>query len=105
MLEIQNMSDEDKLLNFITGMWGWVKKELRRQNVKDPPGAIGAEDSLVDFQTTRHVTDFPSTSKTKKKGDKNGECKRDNHKDNTNETGKAPMKDCKDRPKNKDSFG
>ncbi|XP_069144591.1 uncharacterized protein [Solanum lycopersicum] len=35
ILDIQNMSDEDKLHNFISGMQGWAQNELRRQNVKD----------------------------------------------------------------------
>ncbi|XP_025887488.1 uncharacterized protein [Solanum lycopersicum] len=61
MLDIQNMSDEDKLHNFISGMQGWAQNELRRQNVKDLPGAITAADSLVDFWTTRPLTDVPST--------------------------------------------
>ena len=73
MLDIQNMSDEDKLHNFISGMQGWAQSELRRQNVKDLSGAIVAGDSLVDFQTTRPLTDAPSTSKTKKKNDEKGE--------------------------------
>ena len=35
ILDIQNMSDEDKLHNFISGMQGWAQNELRMQNVKD----------------------------------------------------------------------
>ena len=73
MLEIQNMSDDDKLHNFISGMQGWAQNELRRQNVKDLPRAIAAVDSLVDFRATRPLTDVPSTSRTKKKNDKKGE--------------------------------
>ena len=73
MLDIQNMSYEDKLHNIILGMQDWAQNELRRQNFKDLPGAIVAADSLVDFQTTRPLTDAPSTSKTKKKNDEKGE--------------------------------
>ena len=57
-------------------MQGWAQSELQRQNVKDLSGAIAAGDSLVDFQTTRPLTDVPSTSKTKKKNDKKGNGKR-----------------------------
>ena len=89
MLDIQNMFDEDKLHNFILGMQGWAQNELRRQNVKDLPGAIAAADSLVDFQATRPSTDVPSTSKTKKNNDKKGKRKKDSHKDNKNDKGKA----------------
>ena len=67
MLDIQNMSDEDKLHNSISSMQGWAQNELRRQNVKDLPGAIAAADSLVDFWTTRPSTDVPSTSKLRKR--------------------------------------
>nr|XP_025888035.1 uncharacterized protein LOC112941891 [Solanum lycopersicum] len=102
MLDIQNMFDEDKLHNFISSMQGWAQNELRRQNVKDMPGAIAAVDLLVDFRMTRRLIDVPSTSKTKKKNDKKGEWKNDSRKDNTNDKGKAQMKDGKDRPKNKD---
>ena len=30
MLDIRNMSDEDKLFNFISGLQGWAQTELRR---------------------------------------------------------------------------
>ena len=103
MLDIQNMSDEDKLHNIISGMQDWAQNELRWQNFKDLPSAIAAADSLVDFQTTRPLIDVPSTSKTKKKNKKKGEWKKDRRKDNTNEEGKAQMRDGKDKPKNKDS--
>ena len=53
MLDIQNMSNDDKLHNFISGMQGWTQNELRRQNVKDLPRAIAAADLLVNFRTTR----------------------------------------------------
>ncbi|KAH0751965.1 hypothetical protein KY290_006553 [Solanum tuberosum] len=85
MLDIQNMSDEDKLHNFISG-------------------AIAAADSLMDFRTTRPIADVPSTSKPKKKGEKKGDWKRENRKDYANDKGKAPMKEGnkENRPKNKD---
>lgn len=83
-------------------MQGWAQNELRRQNVKDLPGAIAAADSLVDFRTTRPSTDVPSTSKNKKKNEKKGEWRKDSRKENANDKGKAQMKDGKDRPKSKD---
>ena len=89
MLDIQNMSDKDKSHKFISGMQGWAQNELRRQNVKDLPGATVAADSLVDFRMTRPLTDVPSTSKTKKKHDKKGEWKTDSRKDGTNDKGKT----------------
>ena len=62
MLDIQNMSDEDKLHNFISGMQAWAQNELRRQNVKDLPSAIAAADSLVDFRSTRPNSEIPASS-------------------------------------------
>ena len=49
LLDIQNMSDEDKLHNFISGMQGWAQNELRRQKVQDLPSAIAAADALINF--------------------------------------------------------
>ncbi|XP_070013049.1 uncharacterized protein [Nicotiana sylvestris] len=46
MLDIQNMSEDDKLHNFISGMQAWELNELRRQNVKDLPSEIATSDSL-----------------------------------------------------------
>ena len=51
ILDIENMSEEDKLFNFMPGLQPWAQVELRRQNVKDLPSAIAAADSLVDFKT------------------------------------------------------
>lgn len=59
MLDIQNMSDEDKLHNFISGMQVWAQNELRRQNVKDLPSAIAVADSLVDFHPTYEPSEIP----------------------------------------------
>ena len=83
-------------------MQGWAQNKLRRQNIKDLPGAIAVADSLVDFRTTRHLMDVPSTSRTKKKNYNKGEWKKDCRKDFTNDKGKAQMKDDKDIQKNKD---
>ena len=102
MLDIQNMSYEDKLHNIISGMQDWAQNKLWWQNFKDLPGAIIAADSLVDFRMTHPLTDVPSTSKTKKKNGKKGEWKKDSRKENANDKGKAQMKDGKDRPKSKD---
>ncbi|KAK9113309.1 hypothetical protein Syun_020106 [Stephania yunnanensis] len=63
LLDIKNMSEEDKLFNFTTGLQTWAQAELRRQGVKDLPGAIVAADSLVDFKTSSS----PSEGKGKEK--------------------------------------
>lgn len=48
-LDIQNMSDKDKLHNFIFGMHGWAQNELHGQKVQDLTSAIATIDSLIDF--------------------------------------------------------
>ena len=50
LLDIKNMSDEDKLFNFLAGLKPWAQAELRRQAVKDLPSAVAAADSLVDYK-------------------------------------------------------
>ena len=50
MLDVKNMSEDDKLFNFFSGFQSWAQAELRRQNVKDLSQAIAATDSLVDYK-------------------------------------------------------
>ena len=52
MLDIKNMSDEDKLFNFMPRLQPWAQTELRRQVVKDLPTAIAAADGHVDYKFT-----------------------------------------------------
>ena len=55
MLDIKNMSDEDKLFNFISGLQGWAQTELRRQGVRDPSAAMAAADCLVDYKMSSAI--------------------------------------------------
>ena len=50
MLDIKNMSKEDKLFNFMSGLHGWAQTKLRRQRVYDLPAATTAADCLVDYK-------------------------------------------------------
>jgi hypothetical protein len=50
ILDIENMSEEDRLFNFMSGLQPWAQAELRRQNVKDLSSAIAAADNLVDYK-------------------------------------------------------
>ena len=50
MLDIKNMSDEDKLFNFMSGLQGWAQTELRRQGVRDLPTVMAAANCLVDYK-------------------------------------------------------
>jgi hypothetical protein len=50
MLDIKDMSEADKLYNFMSGLQVWAQLELRRQGVKDVATAMAAADGLVDFR-------------------------------------------------------
>ncbi|KAL0440633.1 UNVERIFIED_CONTAM: hypothetical protein Sradi_0002200 [Sesamum radiatum] len=50
MLDMRDMSEKDKLFNFVVGLKYWAQIELRRQGVKDLPSAIVAADRLMDFK-------------------------------------------------------
>ena len=52
MLDIHNMSEDDKLFNFMSGLQTWAQVELRRQGVHDIPSAMAAAESLADFRNT-----------------------------------------------------
>lgn len=56
MLEIQNMSEEDRLFNFQSGLQSWAQLELRRQCIKDLPSAMAAAEALVDFRKGEATT-------------------------------------------------
>ncbi|KAK0587925.1 hypothetical protein LWI29_031334 [Acer saccharum] len=72
MLDIQNISKEDKLFNFMSGLQTWAQTELRRQGVNDRPTAMAAAKGLVDFRTNNAT----STSDKKKSGNiKKGKIK------------------------------
>ena len=50
MLKIRNMSDEDKLFNFVSRLQGWAQKELQRQGVRDLPVVMATTYCLVDLK-------------------------------------------------------
>ena len=53
MLEIKDMSDEDRLYHFMKGLQNWVQANLRCQGVKTLGEAIAATYKLLDFQGDR----------------------------------------------------
>ena len=50
ILDIKDMSEVDKLFNFMSGLQGWAQTKLRSQGMWDLPSAIMAVDCLVDYQ-------------------------------------------------------
>ncbi|RVW81216.1 RNA-directed DNA polymerase-like [Vitis vinifera] len=58
MLDIKNMSDEDKLFNFMSRLQGWAQTELRRQEIRDLPVAMrpkseGGKKAKVEGKTSK----------------------------------------------------
>ena len=49
ILDIKDMSEVDKLFNFIFGLQGWAQTELRHQGVQNLPSAISTIDCLVNY--------------------------------------------------------
>ena len=60
LLDIKDMSEEDKLFNFMAGLQNWAQSELRRLGVKDMSSSITATDGLLDYKLGN-----PSTSEFK----------------------------------------
>ena len=92
MLDVKNMSEDDKLFNFFSGLQPWAQAELRRQNVRELPTAIAVADSLVDYKFE------PSSGEKKKDGDgkkkgkkKNGESSKQGSSDATQSRGSSKL--------------
>lgn len=52
LLDVKDMSNDDKLFNFMARLQSWAQAELRRQGVKDITQAIIAADTLADYKTS-----------------------------------------------------
>ena len=72
MLDVRNMSGEDKLFNFISRLQGWAQTELKRQRVRDLPFAMAAMDCIVDYKMGSAIN---TTGKPKIDGGKKGKAK------------------------------
>lgn len=70
MLEIKDMSEADKLFQFMRGLAPWAQQELRRQNGWNLPSAVAAADRLLDFKHDgpREQGRGQSSHRDKKKG-------------------------------------
>ena len=51
MLDIKDMSEEDKLFYFIEGLKPWARTELQRQRVQDLATAQTAAEHLTNYAT------------------------------------------------------
>ncbi|XP_065632783.1 uncharacterized protein LOC136068889 isoform X1 [Quercus suber] len=70
MLDIKNMSEEDKLFNFMSGLQPWAQLELKRQAMRDLPSAMSAANALVDYKFSK-----PSGEEEKRKSKDKGRDK------------------------------
>lgn len=70
MFDMREMSEEDKLFNFIVGLQPWAQVELHKQGIKDLSLAVVAADRLVDF---RVINDQDQEHRKEDSGNKQGE--------------------------------
>ena len=83
MLDIKNMSEEDKLFNSKFGLQPLAKLELKRQTVRDLPAAMSATNALVDYKFNKPSGDDEkrkSKDKGKDKQKKDGKKNKDKQK-------------------------
>ena len=61
MLDIRNMSKEDKLFKFISRQKGWAQTKLRNQGVCDLPTAMVVADCLVNYKMGSAINTMQKT--------------------------------------------
>jgi hypothetical protein len=69
MLGIKDMSEADKLYNFMSGLQEWAQRELRSQGIQEINAAMAAADRLLDFRQEKDEGE--RQPKFKGKGQKN----------------------------------
>ena len=78
MLDIKNMSEEDKMFNFMSGLQPWAQMELKRQAMCDLPTVVSAANALVDYKFSKPSGDeekYKSKDKGKDKQKKDSKKK------------------------------
>jgi len=53
MLEIDGMSETDKMFKFINGLVSWAQREMMRQRYETLSAIMAAAERLVDYQVDR----------------------------------------------------
>ena len=74
-LEIKDMSEVDKLFNFMSRLQGWAQTELRRQGVQDLPSTMAATDCLFDYKMTSSPTPTQKGKNHKQESSRKSESK------------------------------
>ena len=88
ILDIKNMSEVDKLFNFMSRLQGWAHNELRRQGVQDLPLAMTVANCLVDYKMTSSST--PTQKGKRQKQESNRKLDTKTFKKNGGKGGKKP---------------
>lgn len=52
MLDINDLSKEDKLFNFMARLQPWAQRELRRKDVNDLTSELVVAERLLDYKAT-----------------------------------------------------
>ncbi len=71
MLDIQDMSEKDKIFSFLEGLKPWARQELQRQGVQDLASAQAAAERLTDYAEDSRKNQA-NTSTINPGGKKNG---------------------------------
>ncbi|GJV60096.1 putative retrotransposon gag domain, aspartic peptidase domain protein [Tanacetum coccineum] len=79
VLEIPELSDQDSLFYFLTGLQGWAKTELERQGAQDLSMTIAYAEALIDFSMRRESSKLEDqkVNQEKGRGEKNAQSKVD----------------------------
>ena len=75
MLNVKNMSEDDKLFNFMAGLQSWAQTELRRKGVNNLTSAVAAAEGLGDYKGTSEGSERKQASKDKGKAKEGHEGK------------------------------
>lgn len=78
LLDINDMSEEEKLFNFFTGLKPWAQIKVRRQGGKDLSTAIAYAKALVGYLDAS-ISDLEEISQSKKKSERRKDFHRVNH--------------------------
>ncbi|OIT08995.1 hypothetical protein A4A49_61200, partial [Nicotiana attenuata] len=98
MLSISNMSEEDKLHNFMSGLEQWAQLELRRQNIQNIATVVAAADTLGDFHLSDEISTPKSNDGKKDKAKERKKCENNNaNEDKEKRKHEAGTSKCKEK--------
>jgi hypothetical protein len=93
-LDIKDISEANKLYNFMFGLHMWAQLELRKKGVRDLPSTMAAANALVDYCQNKENGEKQQKPKLKDKGKrKEGEEKKPKFKGKADFKGKAKVTD------------